>query len=138
MARVEQQIQAAQSAEAADFAPVDLGFAKKRYQQAQAAMSAKKYQLAQDMANEAVADARLARTRAELAAVRRQIRAQKTENTRLRTQLLNDSAAAKATSGNTGSGVPSQIVLPQPKAPPAAMSTPAPPTSAPAAAGGGS
>lgn len=130
MARAEQQLDAARQAHAADFAPVDYGFATQRYQAAQAAVSAGKYDVATDMANESLADARLAQTRAELAAVRRQVKAQRAENTRLRQQLLKAPAAA-STSGSTAGGLPSQVVLPQPTYPTHAASTPAPPASVP-------
>lgn len=136
MARAQQQIQAAEAAQAADFAPVDLGFARKRYQSAQAAMNTQKYDLAQDMANESIADSRLAQARAKLAAVRRQIKAQRAENARLREQLLSGPAtpASSAADNAAPSGLPSQIVLPQP-APPAS-SMPAPPASSPLPAAG--
>lgn len=130
MTRAQQQLAAAQKAQAADYDPVDLGFAKKRYQAAQAAMANKKYDQAIAMANESIADARLARTRAELHKVHNRIRKQKAENARLRAQLLNKPATAKpAPEHDNNGGLPSQIVLPQPQ--------PAPATSASAAQGGG-
>ncbi|HET7268901.1 MAG TPA: DUF4398 domain-containing protein [Oleiagrimonas sp.] len=131
MTRAQQQLTAAQKAQAADYAPVDLGFAKKRFQAAQAAMAAKKYDKATDMARESLADSRLAQTRAELAVLRNRIRKQNAENQRLRAQLLEPSTpsapAQESSSRDNNNGLPSQITLPQP-AP--ASSAPAVPASA--------
>lgn len=121
MTRAQQQLEAAQKAQAADYAPVDLGFAKKRFQAAQAAMAAKKYDEATDMAHESLADSRLAQTRAVLAQVRSKIQKQNAENARLSSQLLKKpgSSAPKqdASSQGDNNGLPSQIMLPQPAAP---------------------
>lgn len=125
MQRAQQQLEAAQKAQAANYAPVDFGFARKRYQAAQAAMAAKKYDVATDMANESLADGRLAQTRAELAAVRKHIQAQQAENARLQRQLLGQSNQSGKTH-NANGGLPGQIVLPQ--APAAPASAPAPAT----------
>ncbi len=120
MQRAQQQLDAARQAHAADYAPVDLTFAEQRYQSAQAAMNAEKYALARDMANESLADGRLAQVRAELAAVRKQVRQQSAENKRLRAQLLKPSpgtAPAPAPGSSSNAGLPEQIVLPQPASP---------------------
>ena len=79
-------LQSAREAGAADYDPVDLGFAQAKFQQAQSAMAARKYADAANLAEEARADAELARMRAQLGAVRAQIQAKVEENTRLRQQ----------------------------------------------------
>ncbi|HEX7341261.1 MAG TPA: DUF4398 domain-containing protein [Rhodanobacteraceae bacterium] len=126
MTRAQQQLAAAQAAQANDYDPVDFGFAQQRLQSAKAAMAAQKYDLASDMANESMADSRLAQTRAELAALRKQIRSARAENARLRSQLLSPPAPATPGQGHGGSngGLPTQIILQQP-ATPASSSAPA-------------
>ncbi|SEJ05231.1 DUF4398 domain-containing protein [Frateuria terrea] len=79
-------LQSARDAGAADYDPVDLGFAQAKFQQAQAAMATRKYADAANLAEEARADAELARTRAQLGSARAQIQAKVDENTRLRQQ----------------------------------------------------
>ncbi|TAM39639.1 MAG: DUF4398 domain-containing protein, partial [Rhodanobacter sp.] len=78
------QLQAAREAGAADYAPVDLGFAQDKFQQAQAAMSEHKFAQAADLAEESGADAELAATKAKLGAARAKIQSKLHENTRLR------------------------------------------------------
>lgn len=118
MQRAQQQLDAANQARASDYAPVDLTFAKQRLQSAQAAMNNRKYALARDMANESLADGRLAQTRAELAATRKQISKQNAENKRLRAQLLKKAAPARSTTpASSNAGLPEQITLPEPAAP---------------------
>lgn len=78
------QLQAARDAGAADYAPVDLGFAQDKFQQAQAAMAERKFANAADLAEESSADAELARTKARLGAARAQMQGKLLENTRLR------------------------------------------------------
>lgn len=80
------QLQMARDAGAADYAPVDLGFAQDKFQQAQAAMAARKYADAANLAEESQADAELARAKARLGAARAQIQSKVQENTRLRAQ----------------------------------------------------
>jgi hypothetical protein len=94
MSQAQAQLQAARDAGAADYAPVDLGFAQDKFQQAQAAMAARKYDLAADLAEEASADAMLARTKARLGAARAEIQSKLEENNRVRTQ--NEEAKAEA------------------------------------------
>src|SRR5690242_15673729 len=79
-------LQSARDAGAADYDPVDLGFAQAKFQQAQAAMATRKYADAANLAEEARADAELARTRAQLGSARAQIQAKVDENPRLRQQ----------------------------------------------------
>ncbi|OOG51125.1 DUF4398 domain-containing protein [Rhodanobacter sp. C01] len=80
------QLQAARDAGAADYAPVDLGFAQDKFQQAQTAMAERKYVDAASLAEESRADAELARSKARLAATRAQIQSKIQENSRLRAQ----------------------------------------------------
>ncbi len=79
-------LQGARDAGAADYAPVDLGFAQDKFQLAQAAMAERNYALATDLAQESTADAELASAKARLGAARTQIQAKLKENTRLRSQ----------------------------------------------------
>ncbi len=79
-------LQDARDAGAADYAPVDLGFAQDKFQQAQAAMSERNYAAAADLAQESTADAELAAAKARLGAARAQIQSKLQENTRLRRQ----------------------------------------------------
>ncbi len=78
------ELQAAREAGAADYAPVDLGFAQDKFQQAQAAMAERKYADAANLAAESGADAELARAKARLGAARAQIQSKVQENNRLR------------------------------------------------------
>jgi hypothetical protein len=80
------QLQAARDAGAADYAPVDLGFAQDKFQQAQAAMEARKYADAANLAEESGADAELARVKARLGAARADMQSKLQENTRLRNE----------------------------------------------------
>ena len=80
------QLQMARHAGAADYAPVDLGFAQDKFQLAQAAMAERKYADAANLAEESRADAELAQAKARLGAARAQIQRKVQENTRLRQQ----------------------------------------------------
>jgi len=90
------QLQMARDAGAADYAPVDLGFAQDKFQQAQAAMAERKYADAANLAEESRADAELAQAKARLGAARAQIQSKVQENTRLRQQGEQAAAAAQA------------------------------------------
>jgi hypothetical protein len=131
------QLQAARDAGAADYAPVDLGFAQDKFQQAQAAMADRKYADASDLAEESRADAELAQAKARLGAARAQIQGRLRDNGQLRAQGEQADAAL-------------QQLQQQPAVPPSASSSappaqptqdmPAPATSvlsAPPPAGGG-
>jgi len=101
MNQAQAQLQAARDAGAADYAPVDLGFAQNKFQQAKAAMASRKYEDAANFAEEARADAELARAKARLGNARAQIQAKVEENSRLRSQLeqpIQDSTPAPAES----------------------------------------
>jgi hypothetical protein len=84
MSAAQSQLQVARDADAADYAPVDLGFAQNKFQQAQAAMVSRKYADAADLAAEAQADAELATAKARLGDVRARIQSKSNENSRLR------------------------------------------------------
>jgi hypothetical protein len=94
MNQAQNQLQEARNAGAADYAPVDLGFAQDKFQQAQAAMADRKYDVAANLAEESRADSELARAKARLGASRAQIQSKIQENTRLREQ--GEHAAAEA------------------------------------------
>ncbi len=113
MARAQNQLQAAQQAQAADYDPVDLEFAKGRFQQAQAAMDARKYAQAADLAEESLADGRLAQARSQVAALREQIRSKTEENARLRTRLLDNPAPPQRSAPSHTTELPEQV-LPAP------------------------
>lgn len=81
------QLREARDAGAASYAPVDLDFAQSRFQQAQMAMAKRKYDEAFQLANEAGADAELAKAKARLGAARAQVQAKTGENQRLRAQM---------------------------------------------------
>lgn len=80
------QLQLARDAGAADYAPVDLGFAQDKFQAAQTAMAERKYADAAALSQESRADAELATAKARLGAARARIDRQIHENDRLRAQ----------------------------------------------------
>lgn len=84
MSLAQTQLQSARDAGAADYAPVDLGFAQDKFQAAQAAMAERKYADAASLAGESIADADLARAKARLAVARSKIQTKLDENNRLR------------------------------------------------------
>jgi hypothetical protein len=128
------QLQAARDADAADYAPVDLGFAQDRFQRAQAAMAGRKYAVAAELAEESRADAELARAKARLGAARAQIQNKVQENTQLRTQ--GEAAAVNQSSRQDADG--SAPAAPSAEDMPADMPAPsASVLSAPPAADGG-
>lgn len=96
MNQAQSQLQMARDAGAADYAPVDLGFAQDKFQQAQAAMAERKYADAASLAEESRADAELAQAKARLGAAREQIQRKVQENTRLRQQGEQAAAANQA------------------------------------------
>lgn len=100
-------LQEARDAGAADYAPVDLGFAQDKFQQAQAAMADRQYAAAADLSEESRADAELARAKARLGAVHADIRKKLDENSALRKRgenLGSPAAAAASTVDTTPSG----------------------------------
>jgi hypothetical protein len=95
MNQAQNQLQMARDAGAADYAPVDLGFAQDKFQLAQAAMAERKYADAANLAEESRADAELAQAKARLGAARAQIQSKVQENTRLRQQGEQAAAAGQ-------------------------------------------
>lgn len=111
MNQAQTQLQAARDAGAADYDPVDLGFAQDKFQQAQTAMAERKYVDAAALAEESRADAELARAKARLSAARAQIQSKVQENARLRAQGEQIEAEARQQEQNaapaaTGSSSP--------------------------------
>ncbi len=94
MNQAQARLQAARDAGAADYAPVDLGFAQDKFQQAQSAFSDRKYADAENLAEESRADAELAATKARLAAARAQIQNKTQQNDSLRAEGQQVVAAA--------------------------------------------
>ncbi|WP_254063353.1 DUF4398 domain-containing protein [Rhodanobacter sp. L36] len=94
MNQAQTQLQEARDAGAADYAPVDLGFAQDKFQQAQSAMADRKYEIAANLAEESRADSELARAKARLGASRAQIQNRVQENSHLREE--GEQAAAEA------------------------------------------
>lgn len=90
------QLQAARDAHAADYAPVDLGFAQDKFEQAQGAMAERKYADAAVLADEARADAELAAAKGRLGAARAQIEQKIADNNRLRRPASSDQEASSA------------------------------------------
>jgi len=127
-------LQAARQAGAADYDPVDLGFAQDKFQQAQTAMSNRKFAQAADLAAESSADSTLARTRAMLGAARAQIQLKVQANTRQRTQ----NEEAKAENAQHEAQQRAQLAQQQAAEQAGADGQPASASSAPAPANGAS
>ena len=121
-------LQAARDAGAADYAPVDLGFAQDKFQQAQTAMAERKYADAANLAEESRADAELASAKARLGAARAQIQHKVQENTRLR--VLGEQAASQPQGQPTVPADASSSMLPDQNLPAPAGSAPTPPPTA--------
>lgn len=88
MAQAEGLLASAEAADAATWAPLELGFARDKLDQAHAAMAEEEYELAAALAAESQVNAELARVKSELGKVREQIEAATAENQRARQQLL--------------------------------------------------
>jgi hypothetical protein len=95
MNEAQARLQAARTAGAADYAPVDLGFAQDKFQQAQAAFSDRNYADATNLAEESRADAELATAKARLGAARAQIQSKTQDNASLRAEGEQVAAAAQ-------------------------------------------
>lgn len=87
MNMAQNRLQAARDADAADYAPVDLGFAQNKFQQAQSAMATSDYAIASNLADESSADAELARAKARLGSARAKIKTKTQDNARLRQRM---------------------------------------------------
>lgn len=108
MNQAQVQLQAARDAGAADYDPVDLGFAQSKFQQAQNAMASRKYDDAAVLADEARADAELARAKARLAAARAQIQSKTAANQQLRDQIDQSLAEQQQQDQSQNAGLPNQ------------------------------
>jgi|SRR5579859_737260 len=127
MNQAQVQLQAARDADAADYAPVDLGFAQNKFQQAQSAMANRKYDDAATLADEARADAELARAKARLAAARAQIQSKTAGNRQLREQIEQSLATEQQQDQGQNSGLPAQQQTQDMPAPPSSsLSEPIP------------
>lgn len=122
------QLQEARDAGAADYAPVDLDYAQSRFQQAQTAMAKHKYDEAFQLANEAGADAELARAKARLGAARAQIQAKTDENAQLRQRMEqahpDQDADSQSGQGFQPVGTPSSDAGEMPAPPASALAPP--------------
>ncbi len=83
-------LQRARAAQAADLAPVELGFAQSRRAEADAAMQARDYGRARALAAQAEADAALALAKSRAAAARADVQRRTAENAELRRELLGE------------------------------------------------
>ena len=120
------QLQAARDADAPDYAPVDMGFAQDKFQQAQSAMALRKYADAATLAAESQADAELAAAKGRLGTARAKIQQKVSENSRLRQD------GGQATDSDSSSMMPAAAASNQlpPVAPMQDMPVPAGPSSA--------
>ncbi|AHX11998.1 hypothetical protein CH75_23900 [Dyella jiangningensis] len=123
MNQAQVQLQAARDADAADYAPVDLGFAQNKFQQAQNAMASRKYDDAATLADEARADAELARAKARLAAARAQIQSKTTANRQLREQIEQSLSDQQQQDQSQNAGLPAQQQTQDMPAPPSSSLT---------------
>ena len=123
MNQAQVQLQAARDADAADYAPVDLGFAQSKFQQAQNAMASRKYDDAATLADEARADAELARAKARLAAARAQIQSKTTANRQLREQIEQSLSDQQQQDQSQNAGLPAQQQTQDMPAPPSSSLT---------------
>ncbi|MFA5683942.1 MAG: DUF4398 domain-containing protein [Lysobacteraceae bacterium] len=80
----------ARSAQAADHAPVELGFAESKRAQATAAVNNRDNALARTLALQAEADAELALAKSRAATARAEVQRRSSENTNLRRELLGE------------------------------------------------
>lgn len=96
MGQAHTDLQSAVSAGAGMYAPLELGFAKAKLNQADAAMQTQDYADAANLAEESEANSALARVKAQLGKAHEQIKQATAENARLRKTLLGDSPAPSA------------------------------------------
>lgn len=96
MSQAHGDLQSAISAGAAMYAPLELGFAKAKLNEADAAMQAQEYADAANLAEESESNSTLARVKAQLGKAHEQIKHATAENARLRRTLLGDSPEPSA------------------------------------------
>jgi hypothetical protein len=99
LGRAQAALSAAVDAGAKTWAPLELGFAQDRLDQANAAVAARKNDLAADLADESLANSDLARVKSELGKLREENKKAGDENARLRAQLLGDDGSAAPAAG---------------------------------------
>lgn len=90
LAAAESAIAEARAAGAADYAPVEFGFAQEKLDAARAAIEARKYADAQRAARHAEADAELALAKSTAARLRRDVQERSEANAQLRRELLGE------------------------------------------------
>ena len=90
LAAAEAALARAESAGAADFAPMDLDFARRQYSAASAALEDRDQSLAHRLAVQAELNAELAAAKSRAAAARSEVQRLTTENATLRRDLLGD------------------------------------------------
>ena len=98
LGRAQQQLTTARSADAATFAPLELRFAEEQLEKATAAMQARDYKQAADLADESEANGELASIKARLGKLRESVDKLKQENTeisRILGEADQDAGAAK-------------------------------------------
>lgn len=90
LAAAESALLDAERARAADFAPVELGFARDKLAAAQAASEAREHARARVSAAQALVDAELALAKSRAAQARAEVQRRSAENTALRRELLGE------------------------------------------------
>lgn len=90
LAAAEAALNEAERAEAADFAPVELGFARERLDQARAASEQRDYGVAKTAASQAQVDAELALAKSRAARARAEVQKRSEDNAALRRELLGE------------------------------------------------
>lgn len=100
MDQATQALEQARQAGASDYAPLELGFATRKLDQAQSAMAKEDYDQAAQLAEESQANSSLARVKSELGKLREQIKKQSAENQQARRSL--DAARHQADSAGGG------------------------------------
>ena len=118
MNQAQVQLQAARDADAAVYDPIDLGNAQDKFQQAQNAVAKRDYDQAAVLADEARADAELARVKARLAAARNQIQTKTAANQQLKDQIDQSRADQEQQDRGQNAGLPTQQQTTDMPAPP--------------------
>ena len=98
LGKAQQQLTSARSADAATFAPLELRFAEEQLEKASAAMQARDYKQAADLADESEANGELASIKARLGKLRESVNKLKQDNTeisRILGEADHDAGAAK-------------------------------------------
>ncbi len=104
MTQARQMLAAARAVQATVFAPLELGEAQAKFNFAQQALAKQAYEQARMLANEAEVTAELARARSRLKDMQHKIQMQRTENTRLRRELLGRNSPSSSDATKSGGG----------------------------------